>query len=189
MLHCWSFWGFFCAVNLDSWVRANGVGVQFQRNHQPPGGEAWKEEVLDGLIWKDERGPLSIRWTLEPVQRQHWGNFWETGWSACGHFWVQRYHLEPNWTPEEKSKNCHHPQCRPRGLHTELQSDWTSCSPNSCSRNTQHLQLLPNLCNPTNLAVSKDQWGHMWRDSESHLGSSGRLCKTVPCQQYPRHFV
>ena len=88
------------------------------------------------------------------------------GGSAYRLFWVQRYHLEPNWTPEEKSKNCHHPQCRPRGLHTELQSDWTSCSPNSCSSDTQHLQLLPNLCSPTNSAVSKDQWGHMWRDSK-----------------------
>ena len=30
------------------------------------------------LPWKDERRPLSIRWTSEPFQRQCWGNFWET---------------------------------------------------------------------------------------------------------------
>ena len=30
--------------------------------------EAWKEEALDYLPWKDERGPSSIRQTLEPFQ-------------------------------------------------------------------------------------------------------------------------
>ena len=28
--------------------------------------EALKEEVLDNLPWTNERGPLSIRWTLQP---------------------------------------------------------------------------------------------------------------------------
>ena len=42
--------------------------------------------------WKDERGR-----TLEPFQRQRWGNFWETGWSAYGLFRAHRYHLELNW--------------------------------------------------------------------------------------------
>ena len=32
--------------------------------------EAWKEKALDDLPWKDERGPSSIRRTLEPFQRQ-----------------------------------------------------------------------------------------------------------------------
>ena len=31
--------------------------------------EAWKEEVLDDLPWKDERGPSSVRRTLGPFQR------------------------------------------------------------------------------------------------------------------------
>ena len=60
--------------------------------------EAWKEEAPDDLPWKDERGPSSIRLTLEPFQRQCQGNFWETGRSACGLFWVHRYHPELNWT-------------------------------------------------------------------------------------------
>ena len=59
--------------------------------------EARKEEALDDLPWKDERGPSSIRRTLEPFQRQRWGNFSETGWSAYGPFWAHRYHLEQNW--------------------------------------------------------------------------------------------
>ena len=58
--------------------------------------EAWKEEALDDLPWKDETGPSSIRWILEPFQRQHWGNLWETGWSAYGLFQAHRYHLELN---------------------------------------------------------------------------------------------
>ena len=49
--------------------------------------EVWKEEVLDNLPWKDERGPSLTRWTLEPFQRQ-----------CCGNFWVYRHHLELNWT-------------------------------------------------------------------------------------------
>ena len=31
--------------------------------------------------WKDERGPSSIRRSIEPFQRQRWGKFGETGWS------------------------------------------------------------------------------------------------------------
>ena len=53
-----------------------------------------KEEALDDLHWKDERGQLSIRQTLEPFQRQCWGNFWETGWSTYGFFRAQT----PSWT-------------------------------------------------------------------------------------------
>ena len=53
-----------------------------------------KEEALDDLPWKEDRGPSSIRRTLEPFQRRHWGNFWETGWSAYGLFRLHRYHLE-----------------------------------------------------------------------------------------------
>ena len=37
-------------------------------------------------------------WTFEPFQRQRWGNFSETGWSACGLFRPHRYHLELSWT-------------------------------------------------------------------------------------------
>ena len=39
--------------------------------------ERWKEEALDDFPWKDERGPSSIRQTLEPFQRWHCGNFWD----------------------------------------------------------------------------------------------------------------
>ena len=37
--------------------------------------EAWTEDVLDDLPSKDERGPSFVRPTLEPFQRQRWGNF------------------------------------------------------------------------------------------------------------------
>ena len=40
---------------------------------------------------------VSIRRTLEPFQRQLWGNLWQT---AYGHFRAHRYHLEPNWAAE-----------------------------------------------------------------------------------------
>ena len=60
--------------------------------------EAWKEEALDDLHWKDEREPSSIRRTLGPFERQCWWNLWETGWSAYGLFRAHRYHLEMDWT-------------------------------------------------------------------------------------------
>ena len=56
-----------------------------------------EEEALDDLPWKDERGPSSVRRTLEPFQRQRWDNFWETELSASGLFRAHRYHLELNW--------------------------------------------------------------------------------------------
>ena len=60
--------------------------------------EALKEEALDYLPWKDEKGPSSVRRTLELFQRQLLGNFCETRWSAYGLFRAHRHHLELNWT-------------------------------------------------------------------------------------------
>ena len=59
--------------------------------------EAWKEEALDDLPWRDKRGPSSVRWTLALFQRKRWGNLWEMGWSAYGLFQAQRHDLELNW--------------------------------------------------------------------------------------------
>ena len=59
--------------------------------------KAWKEEALDDLPLKCEKGPSSIRRTVEPLQRRHWGNLWETGWSAYRLFRAHRYHLKLNW--------------------------------------------------------------------------------------------
>ena len=79
-LKCWEAWDTTCGhkakdiTPLIAWRR-----------------KALKEEVLDNLPWKDQRGPSSIRWTLESFQRQHWGNFERRG----GAHW---YHLELNWT-------------------------------------------------------------------------------------------
>ena len=86
-LKCWEAWDSTCGhkakdiTPLTAWRR-----------------EAWKEEELDNLPWKDERGPSSIRRTLELFQRQRWGNFWKTGCSAYGLFRAHKYHLELNWT-------------------------------------------------------------------------------------------
>ena len=77
--------------------------------------------TLYDLHRKDEKGPLSVRrtgplsvrGTLELFQRQHRGNFWETGWSSCGLPQVHRYHLEmkcnwkkqPNWQSPNLDNN------------------------------------------------------------------------------------
>ena len=51
-----------------------------------------------GQEWKQAN-----TWKRQPFQRQLWGHFWETGWSAYGLFRAHRYHLELNWTEPEKS--------------------------------------------------------------------------------------
>ena len=38
-----------------------------------------KGKHLTIFLKKDERGPPSIRWTLEPFQRQNWQNIWDIG--------------------------------------------------------------------------------------------------------------
>ena len=58
--------------------------------------EAWKEEALDDLSWKDERGPLAIRRISEMFRRQHWEHFWETERSTHGLFPKHKYHFELN---------------------------------------------------------------------------------------------
>ena len=69
-------------------VRAIGTGIQrssliiafysgcsSRKSHRrSPGGEReWKEEALNDLPREDEKGPSSIRPTLELFERQHWG--------------------------------------------------------------------------------------------------------------------
>ena len=86
-LKCWEAWDITCGPKANDITPSTG----WRR-------EAGKEEVLNDLPWKDERGPSSIRRTFELFQRQRCGNFWETGWSPYGLFRAHRYHLELNWT-------------------------------------------------------------------------------------------
>ena len=53
-------------------------------------------ETLDNLPRNDERGPLSIRRTLELFQRQRRESFWETGGSHMG--FSERIDTILNWT-------------------------------------------------------------------------------------------
>ena len=56
---CWEAWD----INCGQKAKAITPSIAWRR-------EAWKEKALDDLPWKDERGPSSIRRTLEPFQRQ-----------------------------------------------------------------------------------------------------------------------
>ena len=67
-LKCWGAWDTTCGYKTKDITPS----IAWRR-------EALKEEVLDDLPWKDERGPSSIKRTLEPFHRQNWGNFWKTG--------------------------------------------------------------------------------------------------------------
>ena len=77
----------FCSCNTD-------VGWKQQKGRQK---HSFVVLMPDDLPWKDERGPSSVAQTLEPFQRQHWGHFWETGWSTYGLFRAHRYHLQLIW--------------------------------------------------------------------------------------------
>ena len=85
-LKCWEAWDTTCGHRAEDITPL----ITWRR-------EACKEEALDDLPWKDERGTSTIRRTLEPFQRLRWENFWEMGWSAYGLFRAHRYHLELNW--------------------------------------------------------------------------------------------
>ena len=87
-LKCWGAWDTTCVH------KANDItpSIAWRR-------EAWKEEALDYFPWKDERGPSSIRRTLELFQRQRWESFFQMGWSAYGLFRGHRYRLEKKTEP------------------------------------------------------------------------------------------
>ena len=54
-----------------------GLGTKARASHhRSPGGEieAYQKAAIGDLPWMDETGPLSIRPTLELLQKQHWGN-------------------------------------------------------------------------------------------------------------------
>ena len=61
--------------------------------------EAWKEEALNTLPWKNERGPPSIRRTLEPFQRHCWGN-----WDRVVYIWSFLSAWTPSWTELNRSR-------------------------------------------------------------------------------------
>ena len=86
-LECWGTWDSTCGYKAKDITPS----IAWRR-------EAWKEEALDELPWKNQRGSSSIRQTLEPFQRRHRGNFWSAYIIYYGLFRAHRYHLELNWT-------------------------------------------------------------------------------------------
>lgn len=84
-LTCWGAWDTICRHN------AKNITPLFAWRM-----EAWEEEALDDLPWKDEKGPLSIRRTLELSQWQRWGNFERRGGAHMG--FSQRIVTILNWT-------------------------------------------------------------------------------------------
>ena len=57
------------------------------------------------FLGRTRDGPSSIRRTLELFQRQCWGNFSETMWSACRLFQAPRDHLELSQTMQSYSES------------------------------------------------------------------------------------
>ena len=88
-LKCWGAWDTTCGRKAKEIKPSTAWRV-----------EAWKEEALNNLPWKNEKGPLSIRPTLELFQRQCRGNFWKIGLNFPGIFpstWIQSS-TKLNWT-------------------------------------------------------------------------------------------
>ena len=44
----------------------------------PDKGQRVAGSVIDSILFERTRGPSSIKQTLELLQRQRWGSFWET---------------------------------------------------------------------------------------------------------------
>ena len=87
-------------------------------------------KLFNELFYKQ----LSIGRTLGLFQRQHWGNFWEMGWSTHGLFPLHRYHLglNTNWKSTNKQN---------------LGKSWTSQSLNHLSSFIAFKEFLQhNLC-------------------------------------------
>ena len=112
----------------------------------------------------DERGPSSIRRTLEPFQRQRWGNFWEMGWSAYGLFRAHRYHLELNWTELLSIVSC--PELWPR-----FSSDLVTCVLNWC-RTFFKPNIYIKLCGLQDLKI---------QNTDSHVNMLQRRHKCFVC--------
>ena len=71
-LKCWGAWDPTCTKS----QRRITPSIAWRR-------EAWKEEVLDDLPWKDERARAIVSQTnIGTVSKATLGNFWETVWST-----------------------------------------------------------------------------------------------------------
>ena len=130
---CWHLFHWFHAAELsqnkgNSPFRALKVQQGWRRLtyalHIHFGNKQWQKERTDGLaVWtmrgerhrkrkhstiffeRTREGPSSIRQTLELFQRQCWGNFRATVWSACRLFQAPRYHLELSQTMRSYSES------------------------------------------------------------------------------------
>ena len=88
--------------------------------------EAWKEEVPNDLLWKDEREPSSVKGTLELFQRRCWGNFWETEWAFPSTQIPSWTELKLTWTEQNgihANRMTLGELCRNQ---TQIQNSWQS---------------------------------------------------------------
>ena len=72
----------------------------------------------------------------EPFQRQRWGNFWETGWSAYGLFRAHRYHLELT----ERNSTHKNPCCRKFETFLDGLTCPRDCVKRDCTSSTHSLE-------------------------------------------------
>ena len=105
-LKCWEAWDTTCGHKAKDIIPS----IAWKR-------EAWKEEALDNLPWKDERGPSSVRWTLEPFQRQCWGKLPRDGVKRKMMGFSERIDSILNWTELNWTQRCVHIVYRELSLH------------------------------------------------------------------------
>ena len=81
------------ATITDGWRLGRSEALRSLRHYL----QAGKDEALNDLPWKDEKGPSSVRvQTNIGIQRQHWGNSWEWGGVHMG--LPKRMDTILNWT-------------------------------------------------------------------------------------------
>ena len=155
-LKCWEAWGITCGQNSKDTTLSIAWGREL----------AWKEKALNDLPWEDEKGPSSIRPTLELFQRQHWGNSWETGRSAYGLSLAHRYHLELNWTSNTRARarththtHTHTPCTHTHTTHTSKLTDENICEKRAWFLRKTDLKELTEEAWRTETEVVPDSWG------------------------------
>ena len=90
-------------------------------------------EVLHDFPRKDEKGPSSIRRTLERFQKHPENTYESRGWAHMGLFQERRYCLEPNWT-------------EPNNLCIHVVTKMCKLAPNCC---VSYLDSFPVFCHQT----------------------------------------
>ena len=115
----------------------------------------------------------------ELLQKQHWGNFWERGWSACGLFRGRRYHLELNTVVLLCAGDGAGSHCQPLLLHVRVHGHLQPAA----EANPEWDRALPRLLPLLRVQVHRCQRGMLFCIVRLFLGFSLLYFQVRRCQR------